>query len=126
YWIISIAILFLLILRLLIKQRLPSFNPTAENQLINILPIAIHITVETLQGFLYIIFFFLVWQLNFFRKVLSVLSYPGKMALSNYIFQSTVCIFIFYSYGLGYYGQLAPIQLIVTATIIFSVQLILS
>src|SRR5688572_6811647 len=34
------------------------------------------------------------------------LAAAGRMALSNYLFQSLVCTTIFYSYGLGLYGAM--------------------
>jgi uncharacterized protein len=126
YWIVSLIILMLLITRLFVKHTFPSFNPAAENQLVNLIPISIHITTETLQGVLYILLFLLLWQLWFFQRWLSLFRYPGKMALSNYFFQSAVCVLIFYSYGFGYYGQLAPIQLVIIASGIFLVQSLLS
>ena len=126
YWVIATVILFLLITRLLIRHTFPSFNPTAENQLINVIPISIYIIAETLQGILYILLFLLIWRLPFFQKWMSIFRYPGKMALSNYFFQSTVCVLIFYSYGFGYYGQLEPVQLVCIASVIFIVQSLLS
>lgn len=39
------------------------------------------------------------------RSRLMVLAPVGRMALSNYIFQSLVCTTIFYSYGLALYGS---------------------
>ncbi len=41
-------------------------------------------------------------------KLLSPFQYVGKMSLTNYLFQSVVCSFIFYSYGLGLYGSFTP------------------
>lgn len=36
---------------------------------------------------------------------MSPLADVGRMSLTNYIFQSVVCNLLFYSYGLGWYGQ---------------------
>ncbi len=43
----------------------------------------------------------------------------GRMALSNYLLQSIICVFIFYGFGLGLYGQTDPsFGLLVTILII--------
>ncbi|MEH6944166.1 DUF418 domain-containing protein [Bacillus sp. JJ722] len=44
------------------------------------------------------------------RRVYTLLkpfSYVGRMSISNYLIQSLVCTTIFYSYGLGLYGQIS-------------------
>jgi len=41
------------------------------------------------------------------KRVLSVLAAPGRMALTNYLSQSVICVFIFYGYGLGYFNQVS-------------------
>ena len=88
-----------------------------------ILGLLIHFS-EFLHGLLYIIVFFALWKLAFFKKLLKPLSYTGKLSLSNYIMQSMICVFIFS--GLGYYGQLKPLQLVVCACCIYLLQMIFS
>ncbi|SER86208.1 uncharacterized protein SAMN04487944_11195 [Gracilibacillus ureilyticus] len=58
--------------------------------------------------------------------ILNKFANVGKMALSNYIFQSIVGICLFYSIGLGWYGELNPFQTIFIAIIVFPIQLFLS
>lgn len=50
----------------------------------------------------------------------------GRMSLTHYLMQSIICTTLFYSYGLGLYGQLGPGLLLILAFVIYSVQLILS
>ncbi|SHM43583.1 DUF418 domain-containing protein [Gracilibacillus kekensis] len=50
----------------------------------------------------------------------------GKLALSNYILQSIIGIFIFYSIGMGLYGKLSPFQTLLIGIIVFAVQIMLS
>ena len=50
----------------------------------------------------------------------------GRMALSNYLFQSIVCIFIFYNFGLGLYGQVGTALGLALAIFIFIVQIFIS
>lgn len=42
------------------------------------------------------------------RLRLAPLANVGRMALSNYLLQTLICTTIFYSYGLGLYGQVGP------------------
>jgi uncharacterized protein len=54
------------------------------------------------------------------------LAYTGRMALSNYLFQSIVCTTIFYSYGLGLYGRVGAALGLVLAIVIFIAQIFIS
>ena len=54
------------------------------------------------------------------------LAYVGRMALSNYLLQSIICTFIFYSYGLALYGQVGPAKGLVLAIAIFTTQIFIS
>ncbi|ANB61126.1 DUF418 domain-containing protein [Anoxybacteroides amylolyticum] len=46
----------------------------------------------------------------------------GRLSITNYIVQSIVCTFIFYSYGLGLYGTVRPFVGTVWALAIYSLQ----
>jgi uncharacterized protein len=48
------------------------------------------------------------------------------MALSNYVFQSVVCLTIFSGFGLGQYEKIGLANLIGLASLIYVVQIILS
>lgn len=50
----------------------------------------------------------------------------GRMALSNYLFQSIVCTTIFYSYGFALYGRVGPAAGLVITIIIFTLQIYIS
>ncbi|MGQ0548961.1 MAG: DUF418 domain-containing protein [Armatimonadota bacterium] len=60
------------------------------------------------------------------RRRLLPLAAPGRMALSNYLFQSLVCTTIFYSYGLGLYGQVGPALGAILTVAIYAVEVPLS
>jgi len=47
--------------------------------------------------------FVLLFQNNFFHRILNIFSSFGRMSLSNYIIQSIVGSFIYYGFGLGLY-----------------------
>ncbi len=48
------------------------------------------------------------------------------MALTNYLGQSIICGSIFYSYGLGLFGQLYPTQVMMLTVSIIALQLVVS
>jgi len=50
----------------------------------------------------------------------------GRLGLSNYLFQTIVCIFIFRGIGLGLFGQLNRLSLIGLTILIFLVQVLIS
>ena len=50
----------------------------------------------------------------------------GQMALTNYLLQSLVCTFIFYSYGLAWYGRVGRASALALALAIYAAQLPLS
>ena len=76
--------------------------------------------------FFYISSFVLLWQNPAWQRRLSPLAAVGRMALSNYLFQSVVCTMIFYRYGLGLYGQVGPALGVGLAVVIYAIQFPLS
>ena len=61
-----------------------------------------------------------------FQKLMHPLKYAGQMALTNYILQSAIGLFLFSSVGLGWYEQLSPTQVLVIAVSVFIVQVLFS
>ncbi|WP_110114334.1 DUF418 domain-containing protein [Bacillus sp. CGMCC 1.16541] len=59
---------------------------------------------------------------NLFRPLAAV----GKLSLSNYLLQSLLCTFIFYSYGLGLYGEITVAQGVGIAFGLFILQVVIS
>lgn len=53
---------------------------------------------------------------------LTPLQAVGRMALTNYILQSLICTFLFYSYGFGLYNQIGPALCFLISIGIFSLQ----
>jgi uncharacterized protein len=53
---------------------------------------------------------------------LSFLAPVGRMALTNYLGQSVVCILIFYGVGLGWYGRVGPTAVTGIAIALFALQ----
>jgi len=97
-------------------------------------PYSFYAMIHTVAGFfgdLGLALFFmaslvLLYQNRKWFLRLKPLSYMGRMALSNYLFQSIVCIFIFYNFGLGLYGQVGTALSLALAIFIFIVQIFIS
>ncbi|MCA0983849.1 DUF418 domain-containing protein [Halobacillus yeomjeoni] len=76
------------------------------------------------------IFYVLSITLLFRTKIGSKIAYPltwiGRMSLSNYIFQSIISFFVFYSVGLGLYGKVTPLWSVIFVIVVFSIQILAS
>lgn len=57
---------------------------------------------------------------------LKFLAPVGQLALTNYLMQTIICIFLFYSFGLGLFGNVTPVLGIVLTITIFFIQIIFS
>jgi uncharacterized protein len=67
-----------------------------------------------------------LWQKDVWRRLLSFLAPVGRMALTNYLLQTVICVLIFYGFGFGQYGRFGARAATVTALIIFLFQILLS
>ena len=74
----------------------------------------------------YIVGVLLLLSVKRIKDLFQIFAYPGKMALTNYLMHTTLFSLLFYSYGLGLYGSLSPVQLIVISIGVFLFQVILS
>jgi uncharacterized protein len=60
------------------------------------------------------------------RPVVAALSAAGRMALTNYLCQSVVMTFLFYHWGLGWFGTVARADRVGLALLVFIAQVLLS
>ncbi|TDQ40388.1 DUF418 domain-containing protein [Aureibacillus halotolerans] len=60
------------------------------------------------------------------QRVLAPFAAVGRMALTNYLLQSIICITIFYSFGFGLFAQVSPWYGLLLAIAIYGLQLVLS
>jgi uncharacterized protein len=67
-----------------------------------------------------------VWQKDAWRKVLQLLAPVGRMALTNYLLQTVICVTLFYGYGFGMFGKFGALQATLIALAIFACQIALS
>lgn len=70
--------------------------------------------------------FLLLFQKTNWEKRLLFFAPYGKMALTNYFFQSIIGTFLFFGWGLGYLGQIRSLYLFGIGIIIIIVQTLLS
>jgi uncharacterized protein len=73
-------------------------------------------------SFFYASALILLAQRHAWKSRLAPLAAVGRMALSNYLFQSLVCTTLFYSYGLGLFGKVGPAAGLALSFAIYSVQ----
>ncbi|RYY48935.1 MAG: DUF418 domain-containing protein [Chitinophagaceae bacterium] len=74
----------------------------------------------------YVAIFMRCYQSAAGKKILSVFAPVGKMAFSNYIFQTLVGSFVFLGAGLGYIRQVGPVYFTVFGVLVFILQVIIS
>ncbi len=74
----------------------------------------------------YVTTIMLLYRTPAWRQRLILLASPGRMALSNYLFQSLVGAMLFTGYGLGLYGQVGAALGVGISLAIFAVQIPLS
>lgn len=68
----------------------------------------------------------MVWQGDAWRRVLSHLAPVGRMALTNYLMHTIICVTIFYGYGFGNFGKVGATTATLIALGIFLLQIVLS
>jgi uncharacterized protein len=67
----------------------------------------------------------LLWQTRV-RGLISLVAPVGRMALTNYLMHTVVCVVIFYGYGFGFFGKIGPLAVTLIAIGIFLLQIPLS
>ena len=60
------------------------------------------------------------------KRVLSIFASVGRMALTNYIMQTVICVTIFYGYGFGFFGRFGALYSTLIALAIFAFQVVAS
>ncbi len=68
----------------------------------------------------------LICKVGFWKRLQNSLAAVGRMALTNYITQSILCTWIFYGFGLGYYGSLERWQMLFVVLGIWLFQIVFS
>jgi uncharacterized protein len=68
----------------------------------------------------------LAWQRPAGQTLLRPFSWPGRMALTNYLAQSLIMTAIFYGWGLGLFGKVPPALALALGLAVFAVQILYS
>jgi uncharacterized protein len=74
----------------------------------------------------YIIFIYKIVQTSVGKRIMKYLIPMGRMALSNYLFQTIIMIIIFYNFGFNLFGRIGLIQTMGIAILILAIQIISS
>jgi uncharacterized protein len=67
-----------------------------------------------------------LWQKAVWQRLLPFLAPVGRMALTNYLLQTVICVIIFYGYGFGQFGNFGALAATLIALGIFLFQIFLS
>jgi uncharacterized protein len=67
-----------------------------------------------------------LWQKEAWRRLLAFLAPVGRMALTNYLLQTIICVLIFYGYGFGQFGKFGARAATLIALVIFLFQVVMS
>lgn len=67
-----------------------------------------------------------LWHQAVWQKLLAMLAPVGRMALTNYLLQTVICVTIFYGYGFGQYGKVGAARATLIALLIFAGQILFS
>ncbi|MFH2107424.1 MAG: DUF418 domain-containing protein [Chrysiogenia bacterium] len=76
--------------------------------------------------FFYIISVFKIVQTSMGKRVFKYLIPMGRMALSNYLFQTIIMIMVFYNFGLNLFGRVGLVQTTAIAIFVLVLQVIFS
>ncbi len=77
-------------------------------------------------AFFYIALVATLWQKEVWRRLLAFLAPVGRMALTNYLLQTVICVLIFYGYGFGQFGRVGARTATLIALAIFLFQVLMS
>jgi len=81
---------------------------------------------DVIMGLFYLWAIGMLWYFTSLKNVLKPLKYVGKMALTNYILQSVIGLFLFSSLGFGMYERFSPSATFGIAVVVFVSQVMFS
>ncbi len=81
---------------------------------------------DTVMGLFYVWVIAYLYQFKYWKRFFYPFQSVGKMALTNYLLQSVITLFVFSSIGFGFYENFSPYQTILLALTVFIFQVFLS
>ena len=88
--------------------------------------IKIMVISDVVMGLFYLWIIGMIWYFTSLKNLLEPLQYVGRMALSNYILQSVIGLFLFSSVGFGMYEGFNPSETFGIAVLVFFFQIVFS
>jgi uncharacterized protein len=67
-----------------------------------------------------------LWKKTMWQQLLAFLAPVGRMALTNYLLQTVICVLVFYGYGFGQFGKVRALTATLIALAIFLLQILIS
>lgn len=67
-----------------------------------------------------------LWQSDGVRRLLALLAPVGRMAMTNYLLQTVICVTLFYGYGFGLFGRFGAVGSTLIGFAIFASQIAVS
>jgi len=127
YFVVFVAMLLIgIVLTLFTDNIVDSLANSDTNPYYTAIYMSIFELTNIFLGLSYILVILILSQVVFFRRILNVLKYTGRTALTNYLMQTVIFTTIMYSYGLGKFASYQPWQLIIAAVIIYTIQIFIS
>ena len=114
------------IVAVLIRHFSPSKTPMQDGPVLSFIMSVLQ-NVRTLAfALVYMSAIALLFQRPRFQKFFSIYAPVGRMALSNYLAQSAIGMFVFLGLGLGHIGDIRPRWTVIMPCVVFAVQMVLS
>jgi len=120
-WLFTITTIY----RIIFLFILPNFD-LYKDDFFNPVWLKLMVICDTLFGLFYMWFIAWLWFTGKLTGFLKRFQPVGKMALSNYIFQSLIGVLIFSGIGFSMYQKMSLLQCFLTATVLFIFQVVLS
>jgi uncharacterized protein len=102
------------------------FEAMGENPYLPVLTTVFHVLGTFPLAFGYIAAVTLLVERPAWKRGLGTFAPVGRMALTNYLSQTVICLLVFYGYGGGLVGEVSPAPAFLIALLVFGAQMLWS